>query len=79
MTETLYGFRNVAAEPTPLAFPAPVPKVLPPPASDVTTAVAITTARMRWLITSATYRAVAAVLSARRVGKLKSAFVPVPS
>jgi hypothetical protein len=76
---TPYGLRNVAAEPTPLAFPKAVPLALPPPASDVTTVVAMLTTRMRLLRKSATYKNASAALSAILTGRLKSAFVPVPS
>ena len=68
MTETPYGSENVAVEPMPLAFPASVPTALPPPASDVTTAVATLTARMRLFPVSATYKVVAAALSAMPSG-----------
>jgi hypothetical protein len=79
LIETADGFENVATEPTPLARPARVPPMLPPPANDVTAAEAMSTARMRLLSLSATYKDVAAALIATLIGELKRATAPVPS
>jgi hypothetical protein len=84
LIETADGVENLAAEPTPLASPAMVPKALPPPANDVTTPVAVLTARMRLLPKSATNtlwlrcdREAGATVQPR--GLLNRALVPVPS
>jgi hypothetical protein len=79
LIETPDGVENLAAEPTPLASPAMVPTALPPPANDVTAAEAMSTARMRLLSLSATYKDVAAALIATLIGELKRATAPVPS
>ena len=73
------GLLNLAALPAPSEKPAAVPPALPPPASVLTAALEIATARMRLLAESATKSTVPFLSTAAPAGERNRAALPAPS